>query len=166
MSHHYYITGFMGSGKTTIGQALAEKIGYRVIDTDQWIESKEHMSISEIFEKKGEAYFRELETQALKEIRGERTIITTGGGIVKKDRNREIMSSQGKVIYLQADLDELLRRLEGDETRPLLQQQEKDKVQKLYESRLDLYEQADIIVNTVGKAVLDIVRELELILKS
>ncbi|KHF38081.1 shikimate kinase [Halalkalibacter okhensis] len=156
----------MGSGKTTIGQALADKIGYHVIDTDKWVENKEQMSISEIFEKKGEDYFRDLETQALLELQGDHMIITTGGGIIKKDRNREIMASQGEIIYLQADFDELLRRLEGDETRPLLQQQDKERIQALYESRLELYEQADIIVNTVGRSVLGIVAELESILKS
>ncbi|WP_081727808.1 shikimate kinase [Halalkalibacter wakoensis] len=166
MSQLYYITGFMGSGKTTIGQALAKELEYNVVDTDQWIEEKMGLKISEIFQEKGEAYFRELETSALKEIEGSHMIITTGGGIVVNDINRQIMSSKGKIVYLQADLNELLRRLEGDQSRPLLQHKDRERIQHLYDSRLGFYEQADVIINTKGRTIAEIVTQLKTIMKS
>lgn len=83
-----YLTGFMGAGKTTVGQQLAQNMKLPVIDTDQEIVKKLNKSIKEIFEENGEAFFRDQETKILKELPTKDVIITTGGGIVIKDENR------------------------------------------------------------------------------
>lgn len=164
MPHHYYITGFMGSGKTTIGQALAKQLHYQVIDTDQWIEEKEQQSVRELFQTKGEAYFRKQETIALESISGTNIIVTTGGGIVENEYNRQLMKKQGVIIYLKCELNELLKRLEGDKSRPLLQS--KEKVEKLFHSRQAYYEEADFIIDTTLKTVQQVVDEIKALLKS
>lgn len=164
MKQHYYITGFMGSGKTTIGQALAKELSFNVIDTDQWIEEQEKQRISELFQTKGEPYFRKQETNALKAIAGQRLIITTGGGIVTKEENRKLMKEKGKIIYLKCDIEEILRRLEDDATRPLLQGKDKAKIEQLFLARKAYYEDADIIIDTTGRPVSDIVHELKLLI--
>ncbi len=164
MQRKYYITGFMGSGKTTVGQALAKKNGFRVIDVDQWIEEKEQQVIKDIFAEKGESYFRQLETSALEVIDGDKLIITTGGGIIMKQQNRKIMKKNGVVIYLQCELDEVLRRLEGDDSRPNLRGDRKQ-IEQLFETRKPYYEEADISIDTTGKSVEQIVEELMILLK-
>lgn len=165
MVNNIYITGFMGSGKTTVGQALAKSLGYQVTDTDKWIEEMEGQSISSIFKQYGEPYFRDLETNALQQISGNQLIITTGGGIIMRPENREIMKEKGKTIYLQCDLDEVFLRLNDDTTRPLLKKEDKSNVEKLYQSRLPFYKEADHTINTTGKSIHLIVQELKSLLK-
>ncbi|MBP3952340.1 shikimate kinase [Bacillus suaedae] len=165
MVNNIYITGFMGSGKTTVGQALAKSLGYQVTDTDKWIEEMEGQSISTIFKQYGEPYFRDLETNALQQISGNQLIITTGGGIIMRPENREIMKEKGEIIYLQCDLEEVFLRLNDDTTRPLLEKEDKSNVEKLYQSRLPFYEEADYTINTTGKSIHFIVQELKSLLK-
>ncbi|MET3507007.1 shikimate kinase [Halalkalibacter oceani] len=164
MKQHYYLTGFMGSGKTTIGQALANELSFNVIDTDQWIEEQEKQRISELFQTKGEPYFRKQETKALETIAGQRLIITTGGGIVIKEENRQLMKEKGNIIYLKCDIEEILRRLQDDETRPLLQGKDKAKIEQLFLARKAFYEDADIIIDTTGRTVNDIINELKMLI--
>ncbi|WP_245308335.1 shikimate kinase [Halalkalibacter urbisdiaboli] len=162
-----YLTGFMGSGKTTIGQALGKALGYQVVDTDQWIENEEQVQIRELFQEKGEQYFRDLETKALQELKEKPLLVTTGGGIVIRKENREIMDERGTVVYLHCEIDEIIRRTEGDESRPLLQNKNKQAVLELFQQRLPLYKQADIIIDTTEKTVMQIVQELKgLLLKA
>lgn len=116
------LIGFMGTGKSTIGKLLAKKQNRLFIDTDSYIESKEGRSISDIFEQKGEAYFRSLETEILKELKEitHNAVIATGGGLPLRQENAELLSQMGEVIYLQTSADTILERLKGDTTRPLL----------------------------------------------
>lgn len=164
MQHLYYMTGFMGSGKTTIGEALAEELKFKVIDLDQWIEENEQQVIKTIFAEKGESYFRELETKALEEVNGRNLIITTGGGIVTKKYNRQLMQEKGTIIYLKCEIDEIIKRLEGDESRPNFRG-DRSQVEQLFLKRKALYEEADITVDTTGKSISEIIHEIKELLK-
>lgn len=159
MSRNVYITGFMGSGKTTVGRALSEKLNRRAVDLDEWIEKREQMEIRQIFAEKGEAYFRDLETKTLQAVKGPNLIITTGGGIVTRTENREWMKKHGIVVYLRCELNEIMRRLKGDKSRPNFRGDRKA-MERLFQSRKAAYEEADIIVDTTEKSVAQIVAEI------
>ncbi|WP_096201235.1 shikimate kinase [Bacillus sp. FJAT-45350] len=156
-----YLTGFMGSGKTTVGKELGKAFNFQVIDTDEYIEKQQKQSISSIFAEYGEEGFRKLETETLNNINGEDMVITTGGGIIIKDENRQIMQTKGKVIFLSCSLNEIIRRTEGDTTRPLLKGKKLEEIANLYESRLPLYQEAELVVDTTNKSVTDIVKEIK-----
>ncbi|NMH74396.1 shikimate kinase [Bacillus sp. RO2] len=143
-----YLTGFMGVGKTTIGQAVAQKLGVSVVDTDFMIESNKNMLIKDIFEKFGEDYFRDLESKTLTLLPSEDVIVTTGGGIVTRQENMEWMKENGCVIFLYADPEVIWNRLENDTTRPLIQQRKKEEVLGLFVNRLPFYKQAHITLDT------------------
>lgn len=161
-----YLIGFMGSGKTTIGKALGVSFKFPVLDTDIEISRSTEKTISEIFEAEGEDYFRELETECLRKLPIYDYIITTGGGMVLRKENRSWMKEKGIVVFLDATPEEILRRLEDDQTRPLLSGDKKSKVSKILEARKSLYlEAADLIVETTGKSIDSIVDEIVLRLK-
>ena len=131
------LTGFMGSGKTTVGEILAEKLGMEFVDVDKVIEEKENKIISDIFAEYGQEYFREAETKYLKEICSKKgQIISTGGGAVLKSINVSVMKNSGKVIFLDVPADEIKHRLADDTTRPVLQANSFDSV---YAERIDTY---------------------------
>ncbi|HQC60428.1 MAG TPA: shikimate kinase [Bacteroidales bacterium] len=143
------LIGMSGAGKTTIGKLLAQKINYEFIDLDDQIEKKVNKSISQIFTDRGEEFFRQLETNTLAElINNDKIVISTGGGIIKNEKNREILKNNFFNIFLNVSIDEALERLQQNENRPLLLGNPKDKWQKLYNERLLFYYQtADYIVN-------------------
>ena len=155
-----YLIGMPGCGKSTLGTKLAEKLKYEFIDMDNYIEKKACMFIDEIFEAYGEAYFRELETNTLKEFMDlDNVIISTGGGIIKNKRHKEIMN--GLCIYLDVPLDVLEQRLNNSDTiRPLLQTKT---VYELYDERKDLYDyfsdlkvsnlDIDLAINKICEAI-------------
>lgn len=156
-----YLIGFMGAGKTTVGKALAEYLTIPVFDIDEEIEKKENRSISEIFEQQNEAYFRTLETKTLKELPCENAVITTGGGVVTRIENRKVLKKQGTVIFLFATAEEIMKRLEKDESRPLLRGDKKRNISELYEARKSFYkETADFMIDTTDKKTSDIVKEI------
>ncbi|WP_100404788.1 shikimate kinase [Bacillus solitudinis] len=161
MKQTIYLTGFMGSGKTTIGQALGKALGYSVIDTDEWIEESRQKKVRDIFQDEGEDFFRELETEALLTLNQKPLVVTTGGGIIIKEHNRKLMNDCGIVVFLDCDLEEIIRRTEGDDTRPLLQNKDKQAVIDLYQKRMPLYQEAAVRIDTTGKTVLQIVQELK-----
>ncbi|MBR2471513.1 MAG: shikimate dehydrogenase [Clostridia bacterium] len=131
------LTGFMGSGKTTVGKILAEKLGMEFVDVDKVIEEKENKAISDIFAEAGQEYFRSVETEVLKEICGKKgQVISTGGGAVLKSINVSVMKQSGKIVFLDVPSDEIKRRLADDTTRPVLQQNSFDSV---YSERIDIY---------------------------
>jgi len=155
----YYLIGFMGSGKSTIGKELSHRLDVSYIDTDTYIEKTARMMIKDIFREDGEAYFRELETNALKECVAD--IISTGGGIVEKDENIEEMRKKGKVIYLDVTFSEICKRLEADETRPLWTKNDLEDKEKMFKRRESLYKQAsDYIITCDGKDVNTIYSEI------
>lgn len=154
-----YLTGFMGAGKTTVGRALAEQLCVPMIDTDSYIEEKIGKSIKQIFAEEGEAAFRRYEREFLRTLPPDKLIVTTGGGMVIQPENREWMKQTGTVIYLHCEFAEIMRRLADDDTRPLLSNQLAD-LQRLWEQRLPYYSEANIVIDTTGKRVEEIVREI------
>ena len=148
------LTGFMGSGKTTVGKLLSERYGYTFIDTDQYIEEKCGCTIAELFSKKGESYFRQLETDILKELNASLThaVLSAGGGLPLREENAAELATLGTVIYLQITPEEVISRLSGDNTRPLLSGDDPEqKVRDLLTYRIPLYERAADLTIPVTK---------------
>ena len=113
----------MGAGKTTGGKKLSKRLGYFFIDTDREIEKEQGCSISEIFKYGGEICFRDLETNMLQQLQSKQNlVIATGGGMVMRQENRNLMQNLGTRVYLKVGLEELIRRLKKDKKRPLLQE--------------------------------------------
>lgn len=145
------LTGFMGTGKTSVGMALSRKLGYRFIDSDVLIEDREGRPISLIFKQDGEDYFRRVERETIKEISSlNNVVVATGGGVIKDRRNVENLGRRGILVWLKADPEIILKRvmLEGGK-RPLLDVDEPiEEINKLLSERLPLYKQADTSVDT------------------
>ncbi|CAG9619265.1 shikimate kinase [Sutcliffiella rhizosphaerae] len=161
-----YLTGFMGAGKTTIGEELGKALQLPVYDTDQLIESNEKMTIKEIFAQQGEEYFRKLERKALKELPVQDAIITTGGGVVLSGENVDWMKQNGCMVFLYAEMDKVWERLEKDQTRPLIMQKSRDEVAAIFEMRLPLYREAQLIVDTTNLSVVESVKSVVDVVKS
>jgi len=161
MMKNIILVGFMGSGKTTIGKALEEKTDMTFVDTDELIEAYEGCKISEIFADKGEAHFRRLENETLKNLleSADDKIISTGGGIITNQDNIPLLKQLGKVYYLKIKPETVVKRLEGDKTRPLLMGENKFvKVEQLMSGRKELYEiAADKTIDTDYLSVNEIV---------
>lgn len=135
--------GFMGSGKTTVGRTLADRLGWPFRDLDEMIEEQTQQSIPEIFRNRGEKVFRELETRAL-EDQSERKppfILATGGGLPERSRNRKILSRTGDSFYLDVDFDIIYERIRDDEGRPLVPKGKNSysKLRRLWEQRQPCY---------------------------
>lgn len=161
------LIGMSGAGKTTVGKLLAEKMNYEFVDLDDQIEKKENKSISQIFADEGEEFFRQLETNMLNElINNDKLVISTGGGIIINEKNREFLKNNFFNIFLNVSIDEALERLQQNENRPLLLGNIKDKWQNLYDERLLLYYQtADYIVNADKNNVDFIYEDIKEIIK-
>jgi len=144
------LVGFMGAGKSTVGAELARLGGLRLIDLDHLIVSRQGCSIREIFRQDGEEAFRDYEALALERLAGlSRAVIATGGGIVGRPGNWLAMRRLGPVVYLRADWDTLCRRIGDDPDRPLADRRSGDeKLRRLWEKRVPLYEQADLVVDS------------------
>ncbi len=159
------LIGYMGSGKSTVGRKAAKAVEYNFLDTDTLIEKEEGITISELFEEKGELYFREKETETIrrliKEPRG--NIIATGGGLPMKAGNAELLKELGTVIYLKAETDTLVKRLSGDTTRPLLQDGElREKIETMLAVRGPVYEAcADVVLQTDTMSFYEIICQIE-----
>ncbi len=151
--------GFMGSGKTTLSKVLYKELvkenpDIKLIDTDAYIEEKLSRKISDIFAKEGEAYFRVIETETLKEIADmEGTVIVScGGGIVERKDNLPILKSIGTVVFANTPIEILWNRVGNDPSRPL--SKDKDGFFELYGRRLNLYKEvADVIIDTGNDTV-------------
>ncbi len=144
------LCGFMGCGKSTIGRIMAKKAGLTLVDMDRYIEEKEGMTVSEIFEKYGEERFRELETEACRELsERENLVIAAGGGTLTFQRNIDILKSSGKIVFIDVSYENLCERLERDTRRPLLQVENRNEViRELLDKRLPIYRNAaSVIVN-------------------
>ncbi len=116
-----FLIGFMGSGKSTIGKMLAQRLNYDFIDSDLWIENEQGKNITSIFTEKGESYFRELEINFLENLKPKTsTVIATGGGLPCYQQNMNSLNELGTVFYLNASPTELVNRIKHDNSRPLL----------------------------------------------
>lgn len=158
------LIGFMGCGKSTVGKRLSYAFRKPFLDTDKIIEKKANMTISELFEEKGEAYFRDMETACIEELLKESGdyIIATGGGMALRSENRRLLKELGHVIYLRALPDTIYERLKKDSTRPLLQgDNPKEKISAMMSERAAVYEEAaQFIVDVDGKEFEEIVKEI------
>ena len=143
-----YLVGMMGSGKTSTGRPLAERLGYGFVDADAVIEQAAGCTIPEIFEQDGESGFRAIETQVLNAISQRHSlVVATGGGVVTQSANWGLLHS-GIVIWLDVDREQLLKRLRADTTvRPLLQRPDPEAaLDALLNERRPLYAEADLTV--------------------
>ena len=155
----------MGSGKTTVSELLADKLELELLDTDQAIEEAEGRSISDIFAEDGEEAFRGMETQLMDMVVSEhlgQMVISLGGGLPLREENRELLKKAGKVVYLRTSPETVFKRLQGDDTRPLLKTEDpRRKIEELIEDRKERYEAAaDIIVDTDDKEPWQIADEI------
>ena len=162
-SYNIVLIGFMGSGKSTISEYLHTLFDMEIIEMDQMIAKREGMSISDIFETRGEEYFRNLETSLLIEMQ-ERTnvVISCGGGVPLREQNVVEMKKNGRVVLLTASPETILERVKNSHERPLLENNKNTEfIAGLMEERREKYKAAaDIIVATDGKSELEICEEL------
>lgn len=165
MSKNVILIGFMGCGKTSVGIRLSYQMRRAFLDTDKLIERRAGMTISEIFEKDGEAYFRRLETETLKGLLTEEgsRVISTGGGLPTREENRALLKELGTVVYLKLSAQTVYERLRGDTQRPLLQCDDPlGKIQELMAAREALYTAAaDVTVDVDGRSFEAIIKEIE-----
>lgn len=160
------LTGFMGTGKSTIGSILAKKIDYSFADIDSIIEARMQQSINSIFSTYGEQYFRTLEKEIIKEYENQKKyVISTGGGAIIDSENRKRLSSMGIVILLKARPEIILRNIGNDNGRPLLKHENPmARIIELLEERQEFYSEnhfeidvSDLTVNEVIEEVLNII---------
>ncbi|MGC9368835.1 MAG: shikimate kinase [Paracoccaceae bacterium] len=142
------MVGMMGAGKTAVGTALARRLEVPFLDSDEEIVKAANMSIAEIFQRDGEAFFREKETQVIgRLLEEERGVLSTGGGAFLSERNRSMISEKGVSVWLKADLEILWNRVRHRDTRPLLRTADPYKtLSDLYAARVPIYEKADLVV--------------------
>lgn len=161
--------GFMCSGKTTIGRALAKEIDFEFIDTDKWISKQMNLTVGEIFAEKGEDYFRQLETNTVRDFSKNlsNTVLSTGGGLSIRQENIPYLKEIGTVVFLSVSKDGVLERLNPNIERPLLAGGNPGKkVEELLAVRGPIYEEvADFIVDTNDKSVMEIVEEVKRVLR-
>lgn len=155
-----YLVGMMGVGKTTIGQLLAEELGYRFFDTDVLIEQVYQGTIKEIFTNQGEESFRQLETQVLGQVSAYgRSVIATGGGIVLKRTNWSYLR-QGLVVWLDAKPEVIIQRLQGDTTRPLIETDNPaSRLRSILNQRESIYAESDLRINVAETDTPEAVKE-------
>lgn len=155
------LTGMMGAGKTTVGKELATIMNCNFIDLDETIE-KNYGKISDIFKKKGEEYFRQIETLELKKLNIQETfVLSTGGGIVLKDENIKILQTLGYVFYLEASTDTIYERIKNQKHRPLLNTPDpKRSIEEILSKRKKLYENSGEKITVNNKNVKEIAEEI------
>ena len=161
-TNNIFLIGFMGAGKTSVGKILAKSLEISFVDLDVEIEKELGMTIPEIFSTHGEGFFRDAESEALRSVaERERQAIATGGGVVLREENWEVMGKKGVTIYLKAPADVLYNRVKNNSSRPLLQVEDPLKrARELLSQRLSLYEKADLIVDTERISPQEAVREI------
>jgi shikimate kinase len=163
------LIGFMGAGKSSVGRALAQVTALPRFDTDEMIGRRFGMTIAQLFEKHGEEKFREAETEVLRELSGKgAAVIVTGGGMVLRPENRQLLRDLGNVVHLSADEETLFARISRRSTRPLLRTEDPRRtVAELLGARLPLYrEVADTEVDTSSLTHEEVARRIVESIKS
>ena len=158
-----YLVGFMASGKSTIGDHLADELGWTFFDIDKDIEEQERRTVADIFSQQGEAAFREIETQMIRKRIfhvqcGCPCVFALGGGAFAQPRNWELIENNGVTIWLDCTLERVRRRLGDDTTRPLARDQ--NGLAKLYADRRPLYSRADFRVEIESDDVKEVVQHI------
>lgn len=154
-----YLVGFMGTGKTTIGRAVAQRLGYAVIDSDHEIERLAGKPVTEIFAQEGEKAFRLMERNFVETGHpASRQIVACGGGLIVPDGMLDLLHEKGVVICLHASLETILKRTQGQRHRPLLNVEDPDeRIRTLYAARESVYRRSGTIILTDGRSLHDIV---------
>lgn len=153
------LTGFMATGKSSVGKALAMRLGYAFVDLDILIEGEAGMPISQIFATQGEERFRAMESRMVEQAaRRDACVIATGGGAILNPRNLEALQRSGVVIALTAKSETILERLGRGEDRPMLWGGEKlERIRLLLAERAAAYVKADLSVDTTERSILQVV---------
>lgn len=144
------LIGMMGTGKSTVGEILAQKLGYTLVDLDAAVVANAGLTIPEIFELHGEAYFRKAETAMLQKVlsSGGQQVLATGGGAVLQPLNCELMVNGGLVVALTAQAEAIIERVKGDSNRPLLAGNAEERIRTILEERKQAYQFAHFTVDT------------------
>lgn len=162
-NYNIFLIGFMGTGKSTIANYLCRLLDCKQVEMDMLIEQEQKLSIGEIFEKYGEGYFRDLESNLLKSIQQEgSSIVSCGGGVVVRPDNIKTMKQNGKVVLLTAAPETVYERVKNNDNRPILKDRMNiDYISELMAKRKDQYlAAADIVIATDNKSVAEICQEL------
>lgn len=154
-----YLVGFMGTGKTTVGRAVAHRLGFALLDSDHEIERLQGKTIPEIFAQQGEPAFRAMEREFVEHGHpATGTVVACGGGLVVQPGMLETLKKKGVVICLHASLETILRRTQGNRNRPLLDVEDPmARIRALHAAREPIYRRAGTIILTDGRALADIV---------
>ncbi|MFH1577393.1 MAG: shikimate kinase [Candidatus Margulisiibacteriota bacterium] len=163
------LIGFMGSGKSVVGHKLASELGLTYIDTDQLIEEAAGLSISDIFAQKGEAVFRELETETIKQLQGtDGHVLATGGGMVLRQENVKMLKDLGPLVMLWAEPEMIYQRVKQEKHRPLLEVADPQaEIKRVLDKRTPVYNRvADYKVDTTKLSVNECVEGIIKWLKS
>lgn len=161
-----FLCGFMGCGKSTIGQILAKKSGCGFCDTDELVVKNEGMTIPEIFSQKGEPYFRTVEAETVKSLCGKNTVVACGGGAMQNSETAGTVKNNGGIIvYLNVPFDVCYDRIKDDKNRPIVVNNTKKQLEEIYNNRRDIYmKNSTIMVEAVGSpaeiaaSIIDIIR--------
>ncbi|GMO65982.1 MAG: shikimate kinase [Rickettsiales bacterium] len=145
------LIGMMGSGKTTTGFNLAQRLNLKFIDSDAIIENKEGMSVTKIFDEKGEKYFQDLEKSIINDLLDTKKpqILSIGGSAYDDEEIRKLIKEKSISVFLEVEYNILLERVKRKNTRPLLESGDKAEILKdIYDKKISLYREADITINT------------------
>lgn len=158
-SNNIILIGMMGTGKSTVADMLARELGYRLIDVDAAVEKEEGCTIPELFTGKGETYFRDAESRVLCSVLEKKSqVIATGGGVVLRSDNCDVMLENGWVVALTADPAVIVERVSGCDNRPLLAGNAEERIKAIMEERKDAYRFAHYTVDTTELSAAEVTR--------
>jgi shikimate kinase len=159
-----WLVGMMGAGKSTVGAALARRLGVRFVDTDAEVVREAGASVAEIFEREGETAFRWRERRAIEALRSEPCVVALGGGAIAQPGAADLLRKSGTVVYLRARPESLAARVGRAAGRPLLAgasaDEQLERLRTLLAERAPYYESADLVVDTDGAAVGEVVERV------
>ncbi len=160
------LVGFMGTGKSCVGQILARQLDWQFIDLDEQVEQAVGMSIADYFERFGEAAFRDQESAAVAAVAAKsQVVLATGGGVVLRQQNIDRLKATGMMVCLSASENEIVARTQGDRLRPLLNRPDRLQViRDLLAVRQPQYRQADYWIETDGKSLVEVAATIRQIL--
>jgi len=165
-----FLIGFMGSGKSTVGKALAKRLTIPLVDSDQWIEEQTGVSVSELFERDGEAVFRNWELRFIEALPESHQIISCGGGLPCFNELMGTMLQKGTVFYLETSESLLFKRLQYGTSRPLLNSLTDDELTQQIHERLEkrspIYQRAHFCIQVDGKSLVALVEEISGLVES
>jgi shikimate kinase len=162
------LIGFMAVGKSAVGRNLAKRLRRRFVDLDRQIEKFEGMKVRDIFEQKGESFFRQCEKQVLADVLTEENqVIATGGGVVLDDDNLALLREKTLLVCLSASTDAILRRVGNGTTRPLLKgPNRRERIEELVQARQERYAQAHVTIDTDELTLSQVVDKIMAIVQS